>query len=189
MPASYTAQTFTGNFVPYQWPTPYNVTTTTVSIDDNDDDGIISPGIDQVGGSDVTGVYNGDSVEYSDGTVITGVTFYTAGGGIYFVPNAGQSLSNGEIISTTWMSSSTSAPVTQIETVPPCFVNGTFIRTANGNVPVEDILLGDLVLTRHNGLRTRARRALIWLSYAKVPKVCFIRRQFTTAPRLCLMWK
>ncbi len=43
-----------------------------------------------------------------------------------------------------------------------CFANGTLIRTAGGNRPVEDIRPGDLVMTRDNGMQpvrwTGARR-------------------------------
>jgi Ca2+-binding RTX toxin-like protein len=40
-----------------------------------------------------------------------------------------------------------------IETVVPCFTPGTLIATAEGAVPVEDLCVGALVLTRDNGLR------------------------------------
>lgn len=44
-----------------------------------------------------------------------------------------------------------------IETIVPCFTPGTLIRTVSGDVPVEDLQIGDLVLTRDNGLQP-----LIW---------------------------
>lgn len=36
-------------------------------------------------------------------------------------------------------------------TAVPCFVEGTMILTPNGEIPVEDLMPGDLVLTRDNG--------------------------------------
>ena len=38
-----------------------------------------------------------------------------------------------------------------IETVVPCFTPGSRIATTRGEVPVEDLCLGDMVLTRDNG--------------------------------------
>lgn len=41
----------------------------------------------------------------------------------------------------------------EIEQVVPCFTAGTAIATPRGAVPVEDLEVGDLVLTRDNGAR------------------------------------
>jgi len=43
---------------------------------------------------------------------------------------------------------------TDIETVIPCFTPGVMIDTRRGPVPVEEIRVGDRVLTRDNGFRT-----------------------------------
>lgn len=48
--------------------------------------------------------------------------------------------------------------------VVPCFVQGTRITTANGSVPVEDIAVGDLVLTLDHGFRPVA-----WHGVRQVP--------------------
>ncbi len=40
-----------------------------------------------------------------------------------------------------------------IETIIPCFTPGTLILTDRGEVPVERLAVGDLVVTRDNGLR------------------------------------
>ncbi|WP_146037982.1 Hint domain-containing protein [Tabrizicola aquatica] len=42
---------------------------------------------------------------------------------------------------------------TEIEQVIPCFTPGTLIQTARGEVPVETLQAGDLVMTRDNGLQ------------------------------------
>lgn len=42
--------------------------------------------------------------------------------------------------------------------VVPCFARGTKIITSRGNVPIEDIAVGDLVLTKDRGLR-----AVTWI--------------------------
>lgn len=41
----------------------------------------------------------------------------------------------------------------EIETVIPCFTEGTMITTPSGTIPVEELSVGDLVLTRDNGAR------------------------------------
>jgi Ca2+-binding RTX toxin-like protein len=43
---------------------------------------------------------------------------------------------------------------TNIETIIPCFTPGAMIDTRRGPVPVEEIRVGDRVLTRDNGFRT-----------------------------------
>jgi Ca2+-binding RTX toxin-like protein len=43
---------------------------------------------------------------------------------------------------------------TDIETVIPCFTPGVVVDTRRGPVPVEEIRVGDRVLTRDNGFRT-----------------------------------
>ena len=40
-----------------------------------------------------------------------------------------------------------------IEQIVPCFTPGTLIHTARGSVPVEALVVGDLILTRDNGLQ------------------------------------
>lgn len=152
MPTTYTDQTLAGNFDPGSPPTlPASVTVTTLTLFDSDDDGFISAnGSDQVNGSNVTRVWNGDTITL-DGVVITGTTFYTADGGRYFTPNDGSVLTNGTVSATTFVTTSTQYDVNDLG--PPCFTAGTYIATADGPRKVEDIGVGDLVVTRDNGLQ------------------------------------
>ncbi len=48
----------------------------------------------------------------------------------------------------------------------PCFVAGTFIRTPHGEVPVQDLVQGDLVETLDNG-----PQPIRWIGNRKVPAV------------------
>lgn len=48
--------------------------------------------------------------------------------------------------------------------VVPCFVSGTRIDTARGPIPVEDVVVGDLVLTLDHGLRP-----VLWHGERQVP--------------------
>ncbi|MEH7827043.1 Ig-like domain-containing protein [Gemmobacter denitrificans] len=54
---------------------------------------------------------------------------------------------------------------TNIENVIPCFTPGTLIATPRGEVPVEELKVGDRVITRDNGIqqiRWMGSRALSW---------------------------
>ena len=42
----------------------------------------------------------------------------------------------------------------EIDQVIPCFTPGTAIATPKGEVPVEDLMIGDRILTRDNGIQT-----------------------------------
>jgi hypothetical protein len=144
----------------------------TISILDNNDNGIISPAgtlatRDQVQGSPVTRVYNGDTITVQlpggDVVTITGVTFYTSAGGRFFTPTDGTILQNGSIfLSSTFVPTSTSVPVSAL--LPICFTPGTLILTPEGEVPVEALQVGDLVVTRDRG-----PQPLRWIGRRRFP--------------------
>ncbi len=153
MSTSYTDQALGGNFDPGNTGAtgglPQALTVISISLNDNDDDGLISPnGGDQVNGSNVSAVWVGDTVTI-DGVTITGVTFYTADGNRYFTPSDGSVLNSGTATATTFVNSSTQFPVSNLG--PPCFVAGTLIATPDGQRPVETLRPGDQVLTRNHG--------------------------------------
>lgn len=123
---------------------------------DRNDDGLISVGVgDQVNGRTVTAVYVGDQIRVTMNGVtqwITGVTFYVSGGPAIFTPTDGTILSNATFRSSTWVPNSTQIAVGTLG--PPCFTPGTMILTPAGEVPVEDLAPGDLVMTRDDGARS-----------------------------------
>lgn len=122
---------------------------------DRNDDGLISVGVgDQVNGRTVTAVYVGDQIRVTMNGVtqwITGVTFYVSGGPAIFTPTDGTILSNATFLSSSWVPNSTQIAVGTLG--PPCFTPGTMILTPAGEVPVEDLAPGDLVMTRDDGAR------------------------------------
>jgi len=163
--AVFTEQTIAGNFDPALFPGGTQpVTITTMTIDDADDDGFIRPvSGDLINGSFVSGVFNGDTVTL-DGTVITGVTFYTFGGGRYFTPSDGAVLSDGDVTDTSFVLANTQFPVSGF--APPCFVAGTRIAVPGGTAAVETLGIGDLVVTRDHG-----PRPIRWSGQRTVPGV------------------
>lgn len=127
----------------------YNLT------DQNDDD-LISTGVgDLVNGQTVTAVYVGDRIRINMNGVnqwVTGVTFYVSGGPAIFTPTDGTILSDATFIRSTYVTSSTQFDVGNLG--PPCFTPGTMILTPLGEVSVEKLTAGDLVITKDDGPQT-----------------------------------
>ena len=108
---------------------------------------------DTINGSAIASVYKGDTITVSVHGVhvkITGVTFYTADGHVYFTPIDGSHLDNATFVSSTY-TTTTSSNTTVANLGLPCFVAGTLIATPGGQRPVEELEPGDLVLTLDNG--------------------------------------
>ena len=164
--AIFTDQTIAGNFDPGGNPTlPMTISVVTMEINDANDDGFIRPNSgDQINGSNVNAVWVGDTVTIN-GAQITGVTFYTADGSRYFTPDDGSVLTDGGTLSSvTFVIQSTQFPVGSFG--PPCFVAGTRIAVPGGLTRVEDLVPGDLVMTRDHG-----PRPIRWTGQRSVPGV------------------
>ncbi len=163
MPTTVTDQAFGSNFDPGAPPTlPANVTVITITILDQNDDGAITSGSgDQVNGSDVIAVFNGDTVTI-DGVTIVGATIYTADGGRYFTPTDGTVLLPGTVTDVGFVTDNTQLTLGDLS--PPCFTRGTLIQTPEGDIPVENLEVGDLVTTFDNG-----PQPVRWIGSRKVP--------------------
>ena len=160
--AIYTDQTIAGNFDPGATGVPFNATIVTMTINDANGDGFIRPNSgDQINGSNVTHVWVGDRITLN-GVQIRGVTFYTADGGRYFTPSDGSVLTDGMITARSFVNSSTQFPVSSFG--PPCFVAGTRIAVPGGMTRVEDLAIGDLVLTQDHGAQP-----VRWIGQRTVP--------------------
>lgn len=124
-------------------------------VNDNNNDGSISPWADFIDGSRVYAVYVGDTVtvELPGGTIktITGATFYLLDGREVFSPIDGSTLQDATFISSTWTPTSSSVENTQLQLT--CFVAGTRIRTPLGERPIETLQAGDEVVTMDRGVR------------------------------------
>lgn len=122
---------------------------------DSDDDGFISPSVgDEVNGSEVIAVWDGDRIRVEiDGQKVwvTGVTFYTADGGVYFTPTDGTILDDAIFLKSQDVDISTEVPVSDLG--PPCFASGTLLRTASGLLPIDALKVGDQVWTIDNGFQ------------------------------------
>ncbi|MCF6234730.1 MAG: Hint domain-containing protein [Rhodobacteraceae bacterium] len=134
-------------------------------IDQNDDGDIDRFDNDMVDGSDVTRSWPGDTVTVNVPGVgivtYVGTTFYLADGRQVFTPTDGQVLQNGVLVSATGVT--TEGPLDVGDLGPPCFTPGTMIETDTGERRVEDLLPGDLVLTKDNGLQ-----AILWIGRTTV---------------------
>lgn len=165
MPTFYTEQAFNLDaFAPPPAGTP--VAAVSVTIEDRNDNDVIGPATgtlatrDQVNGSPVIAVYNGDTItlRLADGSerTWTGATVFTEDGATWFTPTDGTSLLSGTFVRSTFVLDSTSVPVSTL--FPPCFVTGTPIDTPDGPVAAERLRPGDRVLTLDRG-----PQRLVWV--------------------------
>lgn len=139
--------------------TPYVVS---VTITDTDSDGLITGnGNDAftISGIEYTinAVWFGDKMTVN-GTEYTSVTFYghdefgnVQSLAMPMVDGAPVAAFPGDITGTVWIEipNAYALPITDI----PCFTRGTRIETAVGEVNVEDLKVGDLVMTKDKGLQ------------------------------------
>lgn len=121
---------------------------------DEDDDGNIETGTgDTFNGVAITQVWQNDTLTVNvpgvGNVTYTGVTFYLASGTPVFTPTDGQVLQNGTFVSSTFVTTATQTPVGNFG--PTCFTPGTMIETPDGPRLIEDLQVGDLVLTLDQG--------------------------------------
>lgn len=122
---------------------------------DEDDDGNIETGTgDTWNGNTISQVWQNDTLTINvpgvGDVTYTGVTFYFDNGDpAVFTPTDGQVLQDGTFVSSTFVTTATETPVTEFG--PTCFTPGTLIATPGGESAIEDLSLGDLVITIDNG--------------------------------------
>lgn len=124
---------------------------------DNDDNGQINSGAaagDTFNGIAITAVWRNDTITINvpgvGNVTYTGVTLYLAGGNpAVFTPNDGQALQDGTFVSSTFVFTSTNMPVGTFG--PTCFTPGARIEVPDGTCAVEEIAVGDLVMTLDDG--------------------------------------
>lgn len=155
MPTSYLDQFFILD--PYNPPpagTALGVSKFTLT-DQNDDNDFDRFNNDRVDGVDITRSWPDDTVTVNVPGVgeitYVGVTFYLADGRQVFTPNDGQALQAGTLVSASGVL--IQGPLTVPELGPPCFTPGTMIDTDRGERVIDDLMPGDLVRTRDNGLQ------------------------------------
>lgn len=134
--------------------------------DQNDDNDFDRFNNDSINGSDIRSSWPGDTVTVNvpgfGNITYTGVTFYLANGQVVFTPNDGQVLQNGTFVSSTWVN--TQGPLLVSQLGPPCFTPGTLIRVPGGEVAIETLAPGDLVITLDHG-----PQPLRWIGRSTVP--------------------
>lgn len=121
---------------------------------DEDDDGNIETGTgDTFNGVEITRVWQDDTLTVNVSGVgnvtYTGVTFYMASGSPVFTPTDGQVLQDGTFVSSTFVTNATQTPVTDFG--PTCFTPGTMIETPDGPRMIEELQIGDMVMTLDQG--------------------------------------
>ena len=167
MPTTYSDQFF--SFDPANPPPAGTAITIDVLelIDQDDNNEIEDFGGDTVAGQLVTDSWPGDTITINvpgEGNITyTGITFYLADGVTrVFTPTDGRVLQEGTLVSTTFVNIQGPLNVPG-DLGPPCFTPGTMIATPDGERRVEELKLGDLVLTADHGAQP-----LMWIGRTSV---------------------
>ncbi|MFY0595453.1 MAG: Hint domain-containing protein [Cognatishimia sp.] len=118
-------------------------------IDQDDDDDIGRRGGDSINGVDVRRSYPGDvvTVTLADGSTvsITGTTFYLANGVEVFTPTDGSVLQDATFVSSSFTTTQGDLDV-NTDLGPPCLTQGALVKTSVGELPVEDLRPGMVVI-------------------------------------------
>ena len=136
--------------------------------DQNDDADIDQFDGDSVDGVDITRSWPGDTVTINvpgvGNVTYSGATFYLADGRAVFTPTDGQVLQSGTLVGATFVTSQGPVDLVDFEETVPCFTPGTLIATPDGDVAVDALTVGDLVLTLDNG-----PQPIRWIGRRQVP--------------------
>lgn len=132
----------------------YELTVETLTYVDQDNDGFIRPQTGDIADDSlVNNVWVDDTitVKYADGSqeTITGVTFYLEDADAVFMATDGTTLQDATFVESTYVTEDTEIKVAEI--TPTCFTPGTLILTPDGARPVEQLSVGDRVITRDHG--------------------------------------
>lgn len=154
------ADSVQGEFIAYDdSATVYEGQTAVVDVLGNDTPGVMF--VTHINGQEVS---VGDTVTLSSGHQIT----LQADGNLSVVPPASQvGLTDPETINFSYTAVNadgiTDTAFVTITAIP-CFAHGTHIRTVDGDVQVQDLKVGDLVVTQDDGLQP-----LRWIGRRRVP--------------------
>lgn len=152
MPTTYTDQAVTNIDGSTVFPATVSVSNITFT-DVNDDGKLSAQDGDEIDGSPILAVHNGQWIVI-DGVKVKGTVFITQNG-TYFTPTDGSVLVDGGTATQAHIHTQGqgNAKFDVSRLGPPCFCAGTRIRTARGEVQVEEIEIDDLVYTSDNGLQ------------------------------------
>ncbi len=150
---------------------------------DGDDSIVGGQGADSLFGNGGQDIFLGDSTSDFDGDTIdggtTGVDFDTldlsgVDGGITIVNQTVDADGDSTSGTVVFNSDGSTLDFTEIENIIPCFTPGTLVATPRGEVLVEELVVGDKVITRDNGFRE-----IVWVGHKQVSP-----RMFNEAPEL-----
>lgn len=146
MPTNYTDQFFVVPFGGFQAPAD-------LAIVDQDDNGSLEPGSgDTINGSPITISNPNVTINifvFGQGIITYEGAIFVVNGQFLFTPTDGQVLQAG--IYDSGFITGPNGPVPVEDLAPPCFTLGTLIDTLSGPRAVQDISVGDLIVTSDHG--------------------------------------
>lgn len=159
MPTNYTVTAYIlGNLDDDAGKEGSSVTTAAITLTDVNDNGLIGEDEDLLDGELIENLNDQSTLELEGVGVVTGwyieIELDDGSKDVYFVPTDGTIPEDGILAEDVDLGGDQQGNVEDLNPVVPCFVKGSLIRTKKGEVPVELIKPGDMVITRDSGYQS-----------------------------------
>lgn len=158
MPTDYTVNAyFLGNLDDDAGKEGSSATTAVITFTDVDNDGKIAEGEDLLDGDVIENLNDQSTLVLENAGTVTGwyveIELNNGSKDVYFVPTDGTVPEDDTLDEDVDLGGNQAGDVEDLDPIVPCFTKGALIQTKRGEVPVELIATGDMVVTRDSGFQ------------------------------------
>lgn len=158
MPTDYTVNAyFLGNLDDDAGKEGSPATPVVITLTDVNDNGKIGEDEDLLDGELIENLNDQSTLVLENAGTVTGwyieIELIDGSKDVYFVPTDGTTPEEDVLDEDVDLGGDQAGDVSDLDPIVPCFTKGALIQTKRGEVPVEQIRPGDMVITRDNGLQ------------------------------------